>query len=172
MKKLLFTTLTTGALTLGYATVPYADAKEAENQSHGGQSTNSKVQYFSNQDLFDQLEKDGYDINDIYTKEEIKQYKAEDQLRAGKTTFVDHGNGKATLYLSSAYTKAIAWSGAAATGAISGLIGGPLGGSIGSFLGAMAGSALDTSKGVYINMETVKDAGGNYVFKGTNWGYQ
>ncbi|RXZ30792.1 hypothetical protein ESM33_13475, partial [Staphylococcus sp. SNAZ 36] len=154
--KLLFATLATGALTLGYATVPYADAKAVENQSQDSQSTNSKMQYFSNQDLFDQLEKDGYDINDIYTKEEIKQYKAEDQLRAGKTTFVDHGNGKATLYLSSAYTKAIAWSGAAAAGAISGLIGGPLGGSIGSFLGAMAGSSLDTSKGVYINMKSVK----------------
>lgn len=48
----------------------------------------------------------------------------------------------------------------------------PLGGSIGSLLGAMASSALDTSKGVYINIKSVKNAAGNYVFQGTNWGYQ
>ena len=32
----------------------------------------------------------------------------------------------------------------------------PLGGSIDSLLGAMASSALDISKGVYINMKSVK----------------
>ncbi len=48
----------------------------------------------------------------------------------------------------------------------------PLGGSIGSLLGAMASSVLDISKGVYINIKSVKNAAGNYVFQGTNWGYQ
>lgn len=41
-------------------------------------STVNKVKYFSNQDLFDELEKHGYNLNDIFTKQEIKKYKAED----------------------------------------------------------------------------------------------
>ena len=41
-------------------------------------STVNKFKYFSNQDLFDELEKHGYNLNDIFTKQEIKKYKAED----------------------------------------------------------------------------------------------
>lgn len=48
----------------------------------------------------------------------------------------------------------------------------PLNVSIGSLLRAMASSSLDISKGVYINIKSVKIAAGNYVFQGTNWGYQ
>lgn len=48
----------------------------------------------------------------------------------------------------------------------------PLSVSIGSLLRAMASSSLDISKGVYINIKSVKIAAGNYVFQGTNWGYQ
>ncbi|MCE5131310.1 hypothetical protein KJB62_07900 [Staphylococcus saprophyticus] len=48
----------------------------------------------------------------------------------------------------------------------------PLSVFIGSLLRAMASSALDISKGVYINIKSVKNAAGNYVFQGTNWGYQ
>jgi hypothetical protein len=87
---------------LGYAATPFAEAKAAETSN-----TSSHIQAFSNQALFDALEKDGHNINDIFSKDEIKKYKAEDQLRQGKTTLVDHGNGKSTLYLSSAYTKTI-----------------------------------------------------------------
>ncbi|MGW7933296.1 hypothetical protein ACWEWW_01990 [Staphylococcus xylosus] len=164
MKKLFFATLATGALTLGYATAPYADAKETETQSH--------MKSFSNQQLFDELEKNGYDLNDIFTKEEIKQYKAEDQLRAGKTTFVDHGNGKSTLYLSSAYTKTIVGLGAGAVTLISNLIGGPVAASFGAFASSIASNNVDTSKGIYIKMSSVKNAAGNYVMKGDSWGYQ
>ncbi|OEK34084.1 hypothetical protein ASS87_05265 [Staphylococcus saprophyticus] len=48
----------------------------------------------------------------------------------------------------------------------------PLSVSIGSLLRTMASSSLDISKGVYINIKSVKIAAGNYVFQGTNWGYQ
>ncbi|MDW4086136.1 hypothetical protein QI220_01680 [Staphylococcus saprophyticus] len=48
----------------------------------------------------------------------------------------------------------------------------PLSVSIGSLLRPMASSSLDISKGVYINIKSVKIAAGNYVFQGTNWGYQ
>ena len=51
------------------------------------------------------LRKKGYKLEDIFTKEEIKKIKAEDQLRAGKTQYVETGKDTATLYLSSAYTK-------------------------------------------------------------------
>ena len=44
----------------------------------------------------------------IYLQKEEKKYKAEDQLRAGKTQYVETGKDTVTLYLSSAYTKTIA----------------------------------------------------------------
>ena len=47
----------------------------------------------------------GYKLKIYLQKEEIKKYKAEDQLRAGKTQYAETGKDTATLYLSSAYTK-------------------------------------------------------------------
>ncbi|WP_341636353.1 hypothetical protein [Staphylococcus casei] len=122
--------------------------------------------------MFDELEKEGYDLNDIFTDEEIKKYKAEDQLRAGKTQFVDHRNGSSTLYLSSAYTKTIVALGAGAVSMISGLIGGAVAGGVGTFLSNIAAANIDKSKGIYINLKSVKNAAGNYVMKATKWGYQ
>ncbi|HAR4100389.1 hypothetical protein C7R39_14640, partial [Staphylococcus aureus] len=104
----------------------------------------------SNQNLFDELEKKGYKLEDIFTKEEIKKYKAEDQLRAGKTQYVETGKDTATLYLSSAYTKTIAALGAGAISVISALTGGLVGAGVGGFLGSIAASNIDTSKGIYI----------------------
>ncbi|REH87654.1 hypothetical protein DOS58_10450, partial [Staphylococcus felis] len=102
-------------------------------------STVSKVKYFSNQDLFDELKKHGYNINDIFTKQEIKKYKAGDQLRAGKTQYVETSDSTSTLYLSSAYTKMIAALGSAASTVIGGLIGG----GVGAFLGSIASSNIN-----------------------------
>lgn len=164
MKKLLFATLATGALTLGYATASYTDAKEIESQSH--------MKIFSNQQLFDELEKNGYNLNDFFTKKEIKDYKAEDQLRIGKTSYIDHGNRKSTLYLSSAYTKVIAGGGSAAITVISGLIDGIPASSMSAFVSSIASANIDTNKDIYLKMSTVKDAAGNYVVKGDSWGYQ
>lgn len=135
-------------------------------------TTVNKVKYLSNQDLFDELEKHGYNLNDIFTKQEIKKYKSEDQLRAGKTQFVETGDSTSTLYLSSAYTKTIAALGAAASTVIGGLIGGTVGGSIGAFLSSIAGSNIDTSKGIYINFKAQRDATGQYVLVAQKWGYQ
>ena len=79
-----------------------SDVAHAEDKLDHSQA---KVIYLSNQNLFDELEKKGYKLEDIFTKEEIKKYKAEDQLRAGKTQYAETGKDTATLYLSSAYTK-------------------------------------------------------------------
>lgn len=62
MKKILFATLAARAITMGYAATPYADAKAAETSN-----ASSHMQAFSNQALFDALEKDGHNINDIFT---------------------------------------------------------------------------------------------------------
>lgn len=128
--------------------------------------------YLSNQNLFDELEKKGYKLEDIFTKEEIKKYKAEDQLRAGKTQYVETGKDTATLYLSSAYTKTIAALGAGAISVISALTGGLVGAGVGGFLGSIAASNIDTSKGIYIKLKTKKNAAGEYVLTGEKWGYQ
>ncbi|MFO3688530.1 hypothetical protein [Staphylococcus felis] len=135
-------------------------------------STVSKVKYFSNQDLFDELKKHGYNINDIFTKQEIKKYKAGDQLRAGKTQYVETSDSTSTLYLSSAYTKTIAALGSAASTVIGGLIGGVLGGGVGAFLGSIASSNINTDKGIYINFKAQQDATGQYVLVAQKWGYQ
>ena len=58
----------------------------------------------SNQNLFDELEKKVINWK-IYLQRRNKKFKAEDQLRAGKTQYVETGKDTATLYLSSAYTK-------------------------------------------------------------------
>ncbi|WP_238658902.1 hypothetical protein [Staphylococcus felis] len=131
-------------------------------------STVSKVKYFSNQDLFDELKKHGYNINDIFTKQEIKKYKAGDQLRAGKTQYVETSDSTSTLYLSSAYTKMIAALGSAASTVIGGLIGG----GVGAFLGSIASSNINTDKGIYINFKAQQDATGQYVLVAQKWGYQ
>ncbi len=114
----------------------------------------------------------GDKLEDIFTKEEIKKYKAEDQLRAGKTQYVETGKDTATLYLSSAYTKTIAALGAGAISVISALTGGLVGAGVGGFLGSIAASNIDTSKGIYIKLKTKKNAAGEYVLTGEKWGYQ
>ena len=144
-------------------------AGAAENN---GQTEQTKVKYLSNQDLFDELEKNGYDLEDIFTKQEIEKYKAEDQLRAGKTQVVDNGDGTTTLYLSSAYTKTIAGLGAGASTVIGGLLGGVVGGGFGAFLGQIAVSNINTDKGIYIKFKTQKNTAGQYVSVGDSWGYQ
>ncbi|WP_145472620.1 hypothetical protein [Staphylococcus epidermidis] len=126
----------------------------------------------SNQDLFNELKKNGYKLEDIFTQQEIKKYKAEDQLRAGKTQYVETGNSTATLYLSSAYTKTIAALGTGAITVISGVIGGPIAGGFGTFLGSIASSNINTDKGIYIKLKTKKNAAGEYVLTGQKWGYQ
>lgn len=93
-------------------------------------------------------------MNDIFTKQEIKKYKAEDQLSACKTQFVETGDSTSTLYLSSAYTKTIAALGSVASTIIGGLIGGSVGGSIGAFLSSIASANIDTNKGIYIFQST------------------
>jgi prenyltransferase beta subunit len=73
MKKIINFNYSCWGYNIGYATTPYAEAKAAETSN-----TSLHIQAFSNQALFDTLEKDGHDINDILTKDEIKKYKAED----------------------------------------------------------------------------------------------
>ncbi|REH79426.1 hypothetical protein DOS70_06360 [Staphylococcus felis] len=111
-------------------------------------------------------------MNDIFTKQEINKYKAEDQLRAGKTQYVEASDSTSTLYLSSAYTKTIAALGSAASTVIGGLIGGVLGGGVGAFLGSIASSNINTDKGIYINFKAQQDATGQYVLVAQKWGYQ
>ncbi|MCC5355994.1 hypothetical protein LMP74_10960 [Staphylococcus aureus] len=93
---------------------------------------------------------------------------AEDQLRAGKTQYVETGKDTATLYLSSAYTKTITITalGAGAISVISALTGGLVGAGVGGFLGSIAASNIDTSKGIYIKLKTKKNAAGEYVLTG------
>ena len=159
--------------------VPIAVASGSSMAEASVDSSQVKVRSFSNQQLFDELEKNGYNLEDIFTKEEIEFYKAEDQMRAGKTQFVDHGDGTSTLYLSSAYTKTISGLGSAAATAIGGLIGvsggvvGAIGGStFGAFLGDVASSNIDTDRGLYINFKSQQDATGQYNLVAQEWGYQ
>ena len=76
-----------------------SDVAHAEDKLDHSQA---KVIYLSNQNLFDELEKKVINWK-IYLQN--KKYKAEDQLRAGKTQYAETGKDTATLYLSSAYTK-------------------------------------------------------------------
>lgn len=122
------------------------------------------IEEFSNQDLFDQLENEGYDLQDIFTEEEIQQYIQEDNFRAGKTKLVHYSNGTHRLYLSSAYTKTISALGSGATTIIGGLLGGVGGAALGAFLGSLASQNLDSSKGIYISFKPY------YIPSG--WGYQ
>lgn len=158
------------ASTLVIVPVTFATGSSmAEASIESGQA---KIQSFTNQQLFDELEKNGYQIEDVFTKEEIEFYKAEDRMRAGKTQFVDHGDGTSTLYLSSAYTKTIAVLGSGASTIITGLIGGGVPGSLVAMLGTMVSVNLQTDKGTYINFKSQKDAAGEYVLTSTGWGYQ
>lgn len=122
------------------------------------------IEGFSNQALFNELEKEGYNLSDIFTEEEIQQAQREDMLRAGKTKLVHYSNGNHRLYLSSAYTKTISALGSGASTIIGGLIGGIGGAALGSFLGSLASQNLDTSRGIYINFKPY------YIPNG--WGYQ
>lgn len=124
---------------------------------------------FTNQQLFDALEEEGYRLTDIFTEDEIEYYKAQDKLRAGQTQWVGHKDGSATLYLSSAYTKTIKALGAGAAGVIGALIGGGIAsGALGGFLGSLVGDNIDSSRGIYINFS--QDP--NHVFYPSGWGYQ
>ncbi|MGV3043161.1 hypothetical protein [Staphylococcus rostri] len=136
------------------------------------ESGQAKIQSFTNQQLFDELEKNGYQIEDVFTKEEIEFYKAEDRMRAGKTQFVDHGDGTSTLYLSSAYTKTISILGGSAATTIAALAGGAVPAGLAAMLSGMISENLQTDKGTYINFKSQKDAAGEYVLTSTGWGYQ
>lgn len=74
------------------------------------------------------------------------------------------------MYLSSAYTKTIVALGGGAITAISAATGGAFAARFATFLSTIGGANVDTSKGIY--MTAVKDGSGNYVMKGTKWGYQ
>lgn len=76
------------------------------------------------------------------------------------------------MYLSSAYTKTIVALGGGAATAISAATGGAFAAGFATFLSTIGGANVDTSKGIYINMTAVKNGAGNYVMKGTKWGYQ
>ena len=126
------------------------------------------IQVFSNQQLFDEIENQGYELTDIFTEEEIEFYKAQDKMRAGQTQWVNNSDGTSTLYLSSAYTKTISGLGPGASAIIGSLIGGFLGAGFGAYLGEIASSNVDTNRGIYINFDTNMD----YVLYPSGWGYQ
>ncbi|KAA9300951.1 hypothetical protein HMPREF2829_08260 [Aerococcus sp. HMSC072A12] len=136
----------------------------AEEQNYG------QVTYYSNQQLFDALEAEGYDLRDIYTEEEIQLAKAEDMSRAGVTQVVSTGQYTWDLYLSSAYTKAIAVSGDVAS-TVLGFLGFGKAGAI-LELGTLPLNSLDTSKGIYLNLKNVNIPGGQPTVTITGWGYQ
>lgn len=167
-----------GAITLGSLSAPL-NTYAAEKNVSTTETNIQEVRSYSNQQLFDELENQGYELTDIFTEEEIQMYKSQDMTRAGQTTLNIHNDGSATLYLSSAYTKTIAalGSGAAtAIGGVIGLLGGVVGtiagGSFGSFLGTIATSNVDTSKGIYINFGRSGDQTSGYVLAPSSWGYQ
>lgn len=161
-KKNLFSLALIGTLTLSTLQTPLSISATEINEVHNS-GTNNKVvetKLLTNQQLFDELEKQGFELTDIFTEEEINTYKAQDKLRAGNTTLNIHEDGSATLYLSSAYTKTISGLGVGAGNIIGGLIGtlgGPAsmfaGTGLGGYLGQIAISDLDTTKGIYIKFD-------------------
>ncbi|VED63049.1 Uncharacterised protein [Staphylococcus delphini] len=152
--------------------IAFSSGSVIANAEEKADNSQLKTKYLSNQDLFDELEKQGYKLEDIFTKEEIKKYKAEDKLRAGKTQYIVTGEDSATLYLSSAYTKTIAALGAAGISVIAALTGGIPGAAAGGFFGSIAASNVDTSKGIYIKFKSKKNSDGVYVLTPIKWGYQ
>lgn len=191
MKKIsLASSILIGAITVSSLSAPlntYASEKNVSkdtsttelNQNDSEFKQVKEVKYLSNQQLFDELENQGYELTDIFTEEEIQMYQSQDMMRAGQTTLNIHNDGSATLYLSSAYTKTIAalGSGAAtAIGGVIGLLGGGIGtiagGSFGSFLGTIATSNIDTSKGIYINFGRSGNQTSGFVLAPSSWGYQ
>lgn len=179
-----------GTITLSSFSAPLTASAAETNASSVNSNTDDQNTYsdfkqvketkvFTNQQLFDELESQGYELTDIFTEEEIESYKAEDKLRAGQTTLNIHNDGTATLYLSSAYTKTISGLGVGAgniIGGVIGFLGGPivsLGGSaLGGFLGQIASTNLDTTKGIYIKFAAAGDDISGYVLSPSSWGYQ
>lgn len=174
--------LVVGTMVTSFSVVPmlYANASEVDDVSESitisdedvtGENFKEieSIKVFTNQQLFDALEAEGYKLTDIFTQEEIEYYKAQDKLRAGKTQWVGHKDGSATLYLSSAYTKTIKVLGSAAAGAIGAVAGGGIAsGALAGLLGGMVAENIDGSKGIYI--EFSQDP--NHIFYPSGWGYQ
>jgi len=127
----------------------------------------------SNRRLFEELENQGYSVNDIFTEEEIQQYLSEDMLRAGSTQLVTTGENTWTLYLSSAYTKVISSLGSAAGTIIGALLGGGIGTTaLGTFLGSLASQNIDGSRGIYIDFVNQSTVGAGPLVSPVGWGYQ
>lgn len=184
MKKIsLISSVLIGGITLGILSAPLNASATETNVSKNTSpaitevesemaDSNSKqvenVQFLNNQQLFDELENQGYELTDIFTEEEIETYKAQDKLRAGQTQWVNNSDGTSTLYLSSAYTKTISALGQGASAVIGSLVGGGLGAGFGAFIGQIGNANVNTDRGIYINFDTNM----NYVLYPSGWGYQ
>lgn len=184
MKKIrLASSILIGTITLSSLSAPLNASAAEQNISSTISSTDQQNTYsdikqvkeikgFTNQQLFDELENQGYELTDIFTEEEIEMYQSKDNLRAGNTQFVTHTDGSATLYLSSAYTKVIKVLGSGAAGTIGALVGSvasPVGSAaLAGILGGMVSEGIDSSRGVYITF--AQDP--NNIFYPRTWGYQ
>ncbi|WP_157454478.1 hypothetical protein [Carnobacterium maltaromaticum] len=104
--------------------------------------------YFSNQDVFDSLEKSGYDIHDIFTDEQITIAKAQDRKRAGTNSVFKVNDELVDVYLNSIVAGAIKYAGVGAIALIPGVS--PYAAAI---VSGVIGQEIDTSRGIIVRIE-------------------
>lgn len=169
IKKLLIAGLATLSLSPVAASFGSTTAQVVHADTVSNIQQNGTVS-FTNEELFEVLEANGYNVKSIIGEEEYKNALVQDMLRRGGTYISTNKHGF-TLYLNSAVCKVIFWGGTGAAAAVIGtLLAGVLGpagisavqGVISGVMG-IAGSKA-TERGIYIRFSNK----GNLV----SWGYQ